>query len=373
MEWVGPPLLAVGSCLEVDLLQRESGTTQMITIGYNLVLAIVTGMTIAGISRARGLQPVALLGVHLFVAWCLASMFGENLFGVMRLFAYAGFLHVPVVLGFWSMRLRKTSPRAAIAIGMLGLGILFIATDAFLVEPQWLEITRVNLQHPKLTRHVRIVVLSDLQYDAFGDYERNAFRRALEQHPDVILMPGDYIQVGGEKRTRMVAQTNQFLREINFSAPLGVYAVGGNIDPANWPEIFRGLPITVFRSMEQVTIADVAITGLPYEKSDRIDTSVPRADAFHIVLGHSPNFALGDIQADLLIAGHTHGGQVRLPLLGPLLTFSAVPNRWASGLTTLAGGSILVVSRGVGLERGYAPRLRFLCRPEIVVIDVWPS
>jgi len=92
-----------------------------------------------------------------------------------------------------------------------------------------------------------------------------------------------------------------------------------------------------------------------------------------VALGHRPDFALGDVRADLLLAGHTHGGQVVLPFIGPPITLTAVPRSWASGRTELDGGRTLVVSRGVGMERGYAPRLRFGCPPEILVIDLVPS
>ncbi len=84
-------------------------------------------------------------------------------------------------------------------------------------------------------------------------------------------------------------------------------------------------------------------------------------------------FALGSVPADLLIAGHTHGGQVRLPLIGAIMTLSRIPRRWAAGLTDLPGGGRLLVSRGTGMERANAPRLRFLCRPELVVIDLTPA
>jgi hypothetical protein len=91
------------------------------------------------------------------------------------------------------------------------------------------------------------------------------------------------------------------------------------------------------------------------------------------VLGHMPDFSLGSVDADLLIAGHTHGGQVQLPLVGPLLTLSQVPRSWASGLTEIEPGKMLVVSRGIGMERGLAPRLRFLCRPQLVILELVPS
>ena len=93
---------------------------------------------------------------------------------------------------------------------------------------------------------------------------------------------------------------------------------------------------------------------------------------YHIVLGHRPDYALGRIDADLLLAGHTHGGQVRLPFVGPLLTLSRLPRSWAVGRSELPGGQTLYVSRGVGMERGGAPRIRFLCPPELVVIDILP-
>ena len=74
----------------------------------------------------------------------------------------------------------------------------------------------------------------------------------------------------------------------------------------------------------------------------------------------------------MLLAGHTHGGQVRFPLVGALVTNARVPRSWAAGLTELPGGNRLLVSRGIGMECGYAPRIRFLCRPELVVIDLGP-
>ena len=69
---------------------------------------------------------------------------------------------------------------------------------------------------------------------------------------------------------------------------------------------------------------------------------------------------------------------MRLPGIGPLITFSEVPRSWACGMTEIgpageAGRRTLVVSRGIGLERGDAPRLRFLCRPELVILDVTPT
>jgi hypothetical protein len=91
------------------------------------------------------------------------------------------------------------------------------------------------------------------------------------------------------------------------------------------------------------------------------------------MIGHSPNYSLGQVEADLLIAGHTHGGQLRIPLFGPVFTLSQVPGSWTSGMTLIAPGRRLIVSRGIGMERGNAPRMRFLCRPELLILDLAPS
>ena len=76
-------------------------------------------------------------------------------------------------------------------------------------------------------------------------------------------------------------------------------------------------------------------------------------------------FALGSVPADLLIAGHTHGGQVRLPLIGAIMTLSRIPRRWAAGLTDLPGGGRLLVSRGTGMERGNGDPAAFPLSPRV--------
>ena len=115
------------------------------------------------------------------------------------------------------------------------------------------------------------------------------------------------------------------------------------------------------------------MTSLPLKPSFDPDLAPPPRPGLHIVWGHAPDFALSDARAELSIAGHTHGGQVRIPFFGPVVTFSHVPRAWAEGHTVVAPQRHLVVSRGVGMERGYAPRLRLFCPPEVVIIDVIPA
>jgi hypothetical protein len=218
---------------------------------------------------------------------------------------------------------------------------------------------------------MRIMLISDLQTDRVSAYERTVLARVMADAPDLILLSGDYLQIEDPDRRRAVrAELREVLREVRFGAPLGVFAVAGNIDSPDWPRIFEGLPVTTVEETTRFELPGLTLTALSLGDSFERNLRLTGGGAFHVAVGHSPDYALGEIDADLLLAGHTHGGQVRLPGIGPLLTLSRIPRSWAAGRTELPEGRTLVVSRGIGMERGPAPRLRFLCRPELVFVEL---
>ncbi len=338
----------------------------------NLVLATIdlgVGLLLLR-GRLNGALALALalaLGIGVAVGTMMVT---GDIFAGMRAAAWLLFVHLPLWLGWIATRVRGKARRIAVAMAVVivGLGI-----EAFVREPTALSVTRYRIVSAKVDRPLRIAVLADLQTEEPGAYERRALRAALDAQPDLIVLPGDFVQSREPADYRRLrGELRQLLIEENLTAPLGVYAVRGNVEHDGWTDIFEGLPVEAHDRSIRHSRGPVSVTALSFRRGFDPRAEVSGASGFHIAFAHAPDFALGDIDADLLVAGHTHGGQVVLPGIGPLITMSRVPRAWASGLTQLSGGRTLVVSRGVGMERDRAPRLRLLCPPEVVIIEVVP-
>lgn len=317
---------------------------------------------------------VATLAGTVFVALVLCALSRQGAFGQMRLMACALFIHGVILAAGMALIAGRSRWRAATAWSILALLLAAVGIDAFYIEPYWLDVTHLTLRSAKLDRPLRVVALADFQTDTIGAFERDVLRRVAAEKPDLILLVGDYLQVAPAQWDARAAEFRSLLRETALAPPLGIFAVQGNIDPPEWGELFLDSDVRLFLQTETVAVDQLQLTGLSQPDSMSITKRVAATEPFHIAFGHHPDYALSDeVHADLLIAGHTHGGQVRLPLIGPLLTLSRVPRAWAAGVTRRGEDSTLVVARGTGLERGNAPRLRFLCRPELVVIDLEPA
>ncbi len=260
---------------------------------------------------------------------------------------------------------------------ILALADLGVFVDAFLVEPHSLQTRHVQLSSKKLHKKLVIAVMSDFQSDHLGAYEEETLRRIVAAKPDMIVLPGDYIQQLPPQRWTEMHAFHDLMKAVDFKAASGCYAVRGNVEDDTWPSIFEGLPgFHTFPETGRLAARDdVQIEGLSFADSFNDRLKIPANQTqYLIVFGHGPDFSLGDVHGDLLIAGHTHGGQVQIPFYGPPITFCKVPKTWAAGGTfTVRDGTTLMLTRGVGMERFLAPRLRFFCKPEIVIIEVSPE
>ena len=263
--------------------------------------------------------------------------------------SYAIFLHAPLVLLGAAWLYRKSLKRALPCL-VIALGLALVATDAFLYEPHALVTSTYEI---KSRESVRVVVMSDFQADHIGDYERSVLLRIAELRPELLLLAGDYIQVYGEPRAGVVHDFRQAWEAANIHPKLGVFAVRGDVEPDGWEdELFGGLGVVTSDQTKTLAVGDLTLTLLSLRDSRNRHLALPHSSApSNIVLGHRPDFALGTGPAGLLVAGHTHGGQVQLPFFGPPFILSAVPHQWGGGgLHVVDASRSLLVTRGAGVE-----------------------
>lgn len=344
---------------------------------------LVTAAAVATVGLLR-LRRVESGGVSLvLVGYAFTALFGayiggrlgSGMFEAIALLSWGVFAVAPMLFMGIALVRRHQRPLfvggSAAAVATLAIGF-----HAFMLEPHWLEVTHIEHRSPKVERGLTIALLADLQTDAPGDYERGVLAEIAAARPDLVLWAGDYLQIDDPADYARATETlRAMIQEAGIDPALGMFAVQGNSETrASWPRLFDETNVVPVPASGRIVLAqDVTLTALGLRDSFDSELRIEPAEGLHIVLGHAPDYALGTVDADLLLAGHTHGGQVRLPWLGPILTLSQVPRAWAAGTTRLENGGTLVVSRGVGMERGPAPRLRFSCRPELVFIHVRPE
>jgi uncharacterized protein len=256
---------------------------------------------------------------------------------------------------------------------------------AFGVEPNWLErtTTRVKLPCKSLTSGARILHLSDLHASPAVPFSliENAVELGLAAKPDVICLTGDFVT---NATPFDEAEYARILRRLSSAAP--AFASLGNHDGGRWAATVGGLKDSsavrallqagnislLHNRSEVVRVRDQSIrfAGVPDLWSERVDgarafANVP-ADDPAILLAHNPDTKdlLADRPWDLMLSGHTHGGQVVLPILGGHFT-PVRDKRFIAGLKQWNGRQVYV-TRGVGSIRG----VRVNCRPEVTVLDL---
>jgi predicted MPP superfamily phosphohydrolase len=267
---------------------------------------------------------------------------------------------------------------------LLGLNLLFLGVEIYssFIEPTRLTVSRIVVEVPELKQPVRIVQLSDIHIELTTRRELALPGLVDSLQPDMIVMTGDYLNESYKKDQT----TQQDLRDliIQLHAPLGIYAVNGNVESrAKMGNLFTGLDV-YFLDNEVIRIPQVGnqfvLVGLEYnvwyDDKDILTglMSQVKPDDFTLLLYHKPDLAYTarDLGVNLYLTGHTHGGQFRLPFYGALITDSRYGKEFEMGQYQL-DNMTMYVSRGLGMAGGIAPRVRFLSPPEVVVIDLVPK
>lgn len=259
---------------------------------------------------------------------------------------------------------------AAAAAGVLAYAVL--------VEPRWVQLKRQKIHIrtlPEPLEGLRVGLLSDLHVERRGSAAvvERAVRVIMRARPDLIAVTGDFAEDDEGLERVLDALTP-------LEAPLGVFAVPGNHDHKagihHWHRSMR-----VRKAIRDLTNRFVMIErdglricvgGVDDFQEGRPQLTMPPPDSrdLTIVLAHSPDQAEHCRRSydavDLIVSGHTHGGQVRVPLLGAPVNSAQYPDLYEQGLRRRPWTQVYT-TRGLGTS---GLPIRFLARPEVTLLEL---
>lgn len=267
---------------------------------------------------------------------------------------------------------------AALNLFLMGSGGLGYST---LVEPGWLAVEQITLALPRLAKPFsgfRLAQISDVHMGGWMNRERlrQVVEAVLAQEPDLVVITGDFV-IGSGWNASLQAVLDEMVEELSVLTEACVtLAVLGNHDYwTNAGAVRAALQAckivnisndvyTLSRDVGQLHIAGVDDIWEGQDRLDLVLEKLPRAGAA-LLLAHEPDYA--DLSAetgrfDLQLSGHSHGGQVVLPFIGPPI-LPYLGGKYPSGLYKV-GDMWQYTNRGVGMAR---LKVRFNCRPEITV------
>lgn len=289
------------------------------------------------------------------VGFCLAARLGWTTATVT----------VPL-LCFYLAHARKAPWLAVVAVALIGAKYY-----GEVWEPTNLEVERVSILVPGLTRKVKLVHLSDLQTDVIGPLHERVRNEANAFEPDLVVFTGDVIN-----HPSLAVVAGDWLA--GFTPAGRKYFVTGDIDPDVNGLLLRGgfENLDGRRTVIEPAGARIVVLGVDiweFRKTGYLARLAEGAPRPRLLLSHRPDAALmaGDA-FDLVLSGHTHGGQVCLPFWGPVVTLTHVARSIAAGGLHRIGQIQILVSRGLGWEGHVAPRVRTFCRPHLILVELLP-
>ena len=279
-----------------------------------------------------------------------------------------------------------------LVVAIVAIGALLLAVHAVFVAPYDLDVSEIESvieDLPPAFDGYRIAIVADLHQwaGARPSHLRRITAIVADGRPDLIALLGDYgvsyVHLRLANRMLYEGALRRVIPAIrSMSAPDGIVAILGNHDYYADPAVVRrelqdaGVAVLVNRCASIVRDGSLLrICGTDDLDEGVIDPRVAEVDPHNasapptIVLAHHPDTILmldpGD-RMDIVLAGHTHGGQVVLPLYGAPITLSSVCNRRHASGWVPNPRSLLYVSRGVGAQTP----VRFRCRPEIAFLTL---
>ncbi len=255
------------------------------------------------------------------------------------------------------------------------LGVLLIIYG-FYIEPSQINLTRLDLIESPQSPVVKFLHIADIHMERIGKREEKLLALVNKYQPDFILFSGDFLNLSNIRDIESIQQVSYLFNQINDISP--IYYVTGSpavdIDETVLQIEELSNAKRLDNSNHTITINGISINliGITCTHQPHLDiknlNSLEKQGMRNILLYHSPDLVYElppDNKVDLMLSGHTHGGQVRIPLIGALFTGSLYGRKLQAGLYQFYD-TLLYISRGIGLEGLGAPKVRFLSRPEII-------
>ncbi|WP_309728608.1 metallophosphoesterase [Chamaesiphon sp. OTE_75_metabat_556] len=269
----------------------------------------------------------------------------------------------------------------AIKIVLVGCALVFLlSVYVHKIEPNWLEVTHTDIAIPKLDRAFdgyRIVQITDLH--AGDGVSRAHLERVVElvnaQQPDLVVITGDHVSRKPRQHIDLLDTLAKLTpRDLTVSV-LGNHDVFNDAEPIRTAIKQAGIVLlentvyTIHRDLATLHIAGVGDVFAQQDRLDRVMAQLPATGAA-IMLAHEPDFAdetAATGRFGLQLSGHSHGGQIRIPLYDSYLPELA--RNYPLGRYQVKD-MVQYTSRGIGTIKLY---VRFNCRPEISVFKLVSS
>ena len=255
---------------------------------------------------------------------------------------------------------------------------------SFIFEPNNIQIKKISIEIenlPESFNNTRIVHLTDFHSHNFGEREKRVLEILEEIDPDFVFITGDFI----DHKTKDINSCQEFWRELGNRYQGKIFGITGNheywnndINAEDFKNLLEESGIIVLDNRnEKIFQGDeyIYLIGIddPHTGNDDLKKAAAGAEKNvpKILLAHSPDI-VNDLESlkkekiDLILAGHTHGGQIRIPFVQPYWTPTKNRGKYASGLFEI-GDIYLYVNRGIGMA---VLPIRFNCPPEITVIEL---
>lgn len=263
-------------------------------------------------------------------------------------------------------------------IGFLLILMLLFFLWAGLVEPQMLIIRKSSIELP-VSQEVRVVFFTDTHLGKWYAPEnlQKICDKINDQQPDIVIFGGDFFDVYRRDTDILdLSQISEILKQIK--APLGKYAVWGNHDYGEgaeeiYPIVMQEGGFSLLKNsgilLQEQNLYLYGIDDLLFGRP-QTDEMLLTQDTAKVLISHEPDTVdlLNEFQEGLMLSGHSHGGQIRLPVI----TQKILPpgaRKYVKGYYQTEQGK-LFVSSGIGMTK--LP-LRFGTPPEICVIDLNPK